>query len=138
MGVGWGGKYDKSVNTSVILVLCGGGRGTPACGMAAPGGRRSVSSPGEHETGLPANMLTATFIPGELPVGAARLLAASFYLIGLARCGADSAHTQVHVCLKINHTGEPAATGIIVSQLLVVHHLSASSHHAPHSGSCRQ
>lgn len=45
----------------------GGARGTAEC----------LSSPGEHETGLPANMHTATFIPGELPVEAARLLAAS-------------------------------------------------------------
>lgn len=75
-GVGGG---DKSVNTSVILVLCGGCRGTPACGMAAApgGGRRSASSPGEHETGLAANMLTATFISGELLVEASRPLAAT-------------------------------------------------------------
>lgn len=85
-----GGEYDKSVNTSVILALRGGCRATPARGMAAPGGR---SSPGEHETGLPANMQTATFLFQPLLDETARLLAASFYPLGLARRGADSALT---------------------------------------------
>lgn len=64
-------------------------------------------------------MQTATFISGGRLVETARLLAASFDLIALARCGADSTRTQVHVYLEINHIGEPAATGIIISQLLV-------------------
>lgn len=97
------GKYDKSVNTSVILVLCGGCRGTPACGMAAPGGRWSVSSPGEHETGLPANMQTATFISGELLVETARLLAAS--LSDWSRLMRHRLHSNVgsHVFENISH-----------------------------------
>lgn len=43
-----------------------------------------VSTPGEHETGLPANMQTATFIWGRLLIHNTRRLTLALNLICLA------------------------------------------------------